>query len=656
MFVIHFSVDDCIEMFKDITINNYTSIFKSPYFAFLKQLHVCYKAHISLFCFIENSDFSLTKTTDKYVNDFIDNCDWLLFGFHGLNAESRYIDSKENIIKDYKLFAKEIKRITGHEKLCDVLRLHCFSGTKDNLESLAKLGIKGFLVSDDERKSYYLDSNQTHFINTHKSYKDLSNGLCFYKSFLRLESFELDSMNYDYEKTIQSTLDSRSSVMSCIAKQSTDIIDNLESLPLWVGAGLLVHSKNLDSKSDLDSKSETMSQHLMLFTHECHLLNKQMQEKIQKIYDKTTHTHTPNFPHQIHNLELKSFTTDTIKYFFDTYIPITSCNLKCQYCYITQQNLWFNKPPKFNYDKAHIAEALSKERLGGICMFNMCGGGETLLHPYIIDIIEAILFNGHYIWVVTNGTLTSRYQKIAKLQKDLLFRLAFKFSFHYQELKRTNKLMAFVANVKHMQDVGCSFSLEITPHDELIESIDEIKEFSLKHFGALPHITVARDENDSKAILSKYNTKEQYAKIWQSFNSCMFDFKLQLFSEKRHEYCMAGKWTYWLNIGDGTLKQCYSNDKTQNIFINKTKPIKLPAVGVKCKEPFCYNGHAFLTLGAIPCMKTPTYAEIRNRLQQDGREWLNPYMKDFISHKLHENNKKDPLHKRIKGHIYNLLQ
>lgn len=611
MFIIHFSVDDCMEMFKDITINNYTSIFQSPYFAFLKQLHDRYRAHISLFCFIENSGFSLAKTTNRYANEFINNCDWLLFGFHALNAESRYVEKKEDIVKDYKIFAKEMARITGHKKLCKVLRLHCFSGTKDNLEALGQLGIEGFLVSDDERKSYYLDSNQTHFINTHSNYKDLNNGLCFYKSFLRLESFNLESI-YDLSSKVK--------------------------------------------ESHLDSNKETLSKHLLLFTHECYLLDKQMQEKIQKLYAKTSRTHTPSFPQQIHDLELKSFTTNTIKYFFDTYVPITSCNLKCQYCYITQQNLWFNKPPKFNHDKNHIAQALSKERLGGICMFNMCGGGETLLHPYILDIIEAILKEGHYIWVVTNGTLTSRYQKISKLQKDLLFRLAFKFSFHYQELKRTKKLMAFVENVKQMQDVGCSFSLEITPHDELIESIDEIKDFSLKHFGALPHITVARDENNNKSILSKYNTKEQYSKIWQSFNSCMFDFKLQLFSEKRHEYCMAGKWTYWLNIGDGTLKQCYSNDKAQNIFTNILKPINLPAVGVNCKEPFCYNGHAFLTLGAIPCMQTPTYAAIRNRLQKDGREWLNPYMKDFISHKLHENNKKDPLHKHIKGYIYNLLQ
>lgn len=624
MFIIHFSVDDCMDMFRDITINDYASVFKSPYFAFLKTLNEKYGAKISLFCFINHNDFSLKDTTDKYKKE-LEEASWLKFGFHGLNANSRYTDAKEDIVKDYKIFVREIARITGSIGLCDVLRLHCFSGSKTALESLKEFGIKGFLVDDEsyendnKRKSYYLDLNQTHFINTHKSYKDLSNGLCFYKSFLRLETFNKTCMKTFTESFAQKS-------------------ENHEK------------SNNNSIKNTIN-----LHQNLLLFTHECNLLDTKIQENIHKIYDKTMKTHKQAFPQEIHDTELKNFTTDTIKAFFDTYVPITSCNLKCQYCYITQQNLWFNKPPKFNHDKDHIAQSLSKERLGGTCMFNMCGGGETLLHPYIIDIVEAILNEGHYIWVVTNGTLSSRYQKIAKMQKDSLFRLAFKFSFHYQELKRTKKLMSFVENVKLMQDCGCSFSLEITPHDELIESIDEIKEFSLKHFGALPHITVARDENHDKGILSKYNTKTQYAKIWQSFCSCMFDFKLHLFQEKRHEYCMAGKWTYWLNLGDGLLKQCYSNDRAQNIFTDKS-PLNLPAVGVRCNEPFCYNGHAFLTLGAIPSMQTPTYASIRNRIQKDGKEWLNPYMKEFISHKLSENNDKDPLHKRIKGHIRNLMR
>ncbi|WP_104718338.1 radical SAM protein [Helicobacter trogontum] len=597
MYIIHFSVDDCMDMFKDITINNYANLFQSPYFSFLKELHRSYNACISLFCFIQYNDFSLQKTTNKYAKDFLENKHWLRFGFHGKNECSRYDNEAEDIVKDYKMFTQEIERITGSKDVCATLRLHCFSGSKVALESLKQFNISNFLTRDitlnGENINYYLDSNQTHFINTHQNYKDIDTGISFYKSFNRIESL---------------------------------------------------------TKQDL--AQENLNKHLMLYTHESMLLEKQTQNFLDCIYTQTKDTHVSNFPEVLHDRELKSFTTDSIKSFFDVYIPITSCNLKCTYCYITQQNLWFNKPPKFEYSPVHIARCLSKERLGGTCLFNMCGGGETLLHPHIIDIIQAVLNEGHYVWIVTNGTLTSRYKKLATLQKDSLYRLAFKFSFHYLELKRTKKLMNFVDNVKLMQDLGCSFSVEITPHDDLVEYIDEIKNFSLTHFGALPHITVARDETNNKAILTQY-TKEEYARIWSSFNSELFKFKLSIFLQKRNEYCHAGKWSYTINMGDGTMKQCYSSNKTQNIFRDMTSSLKLPCIGVKCEEPHCYNGHAFLTLGVIPTLETPTYALMRNRVQKDGREWLNPYMKTFISHKLCENNIKDGIHKRFRGYMQN---
>lgn len=68
------------------------------------------------------------------------------------------------------------------------------------------------------------------------------------------------------------------------------------------------------------------------------------------------------------------------------------------------------------------------------------------------------------------------------------------------------------------------------------------------------------------------------------------------------------------------------------------KAIKLKCVGRKCLEPHCYNSHAFLAWGDIPLLKTPYYYEMRNRIQSDGEEWLNPYIKEIFSHKLEEAN------------------
>jgi molybdenum cofactor biosynthesis enzyme MoaA len=69
---------------------------------------------------------------------------------------------------------------------------------------------------------------------------------------------------------------------------------------------------------------------------------------------------------------------DKLKRFFDCYIPITTCNLHCHYCYITLQGLFKNRLPEFKYSPETIGKAFSQERMGGICHLNFCGGGETL--------------------------------------------------------------------------------------------------------------------------------------------------------------------------------------------------------------------------------------------------------------------------------------
>lgn len=87
------------------------------------------------------------------------------------------------------------------------------------------------------------------------------------------------------------------------------------------------------------------------------------------------------------------------------------------------------------------------------------------------------------------------------------------------------------------------------------------------------------------------------------------------------------------------MRQCYCSFYQQNIFENPEKPINFVPVGRRCLEPHCYNGHAFLTLGVIPELKAPTYAQIRNRVCDDGSEWLNESVKAFFSQKLRENNR-----------------
>jgi len=340
-----------------------------------------------------------------------------------------------------------------------------------------------------------------------------------------------------------------------------------------------------------------------------------------------------------------------MKRFIDCYVPVTYCNLKCSYCYLKQGDKFQYRIPGFKYDAAYVGKALSKERLGGVCHINLCGGGETLIPEEMPAIIEELLKQGHYIFVVTNGTLTKRFDEILKIDSALLKQLGFKFSFHYEELLRLGVLETFFANINKVRKAGCSFSLEMTPHDGLIGRQKEIMKVCMENVGSACHVTVARKDNyATKPILTRLS-KEEYEKTWKSFKSRLFHFKMSTFNKKQTGFCYAGDWSLYVNLGSGVAKQCYCSNIEQNIFDDIEKPIQFLPIGNNCKEAHCYNSHAFLTLGMIPELKTPTYASLRNRRTAEG-EWLNSEMKQFLSQKLWKNNrKKNWLEKQIANYL-----
>ena len=340
--------------------------------------------------------------------------------------------------------------------------------------------------------------------------------------------------------------------------------------------------------------------------------------------------------------------SDKIKRFIDCHMPVTTCNLRCHYCYITQNKEFDKALPIFDYSPKQIVKALSKKRFGGVCVFNICGDGETLLPPEILPITRGLLEEGHYVNLITNGTFTKRFDEFLEFPKDLLERLFFKFSFHYLEFKRLNLFETFISNVLKMRAGGCSVTIEVTPSDELIPYIDEIMDFSLKNFKALPHITVARNNKVKELpILSKLS-KEDYKKTWGKFDSVMFDHKIEFFGHKRNEFCYAGEWTGYILLGTGELKKCYCGETLEpNLYENPDKPIIWDAIGYECPEAHCFNSHAWLTFGNIPELKTPTYEQIRNRICVDGYEWLGPKIKEVFSQKLYQNNKKYSLLKKL---------
>ena len=103
--------------------------------------------------------------------------------------------------------------------------------------------------------------------------------------------------------------------------------------------------------------------------------------------------------------------------------------------------------PKQKYSVEQIKKALTKQRFGGVCYFSICGAGETLIPDYVINIVQAILENGHFVNITTNGTLNQRFDELCNLDERLRRKLNISFSFHYLELLRVNKLDDFFDNL-----------------------------------------------------------------------------------------------------------------------------------------------------------------------------------------------------------------
>ncbi len=353
---------------------------------------------------------------------------------------------------------------------------------------------------------------------------------------------------------------------------------------------------------------------------------------------------------------------NSIKRFITCYIPVHACNFRCNYCYLSHhynQNVYGGGIKPFALPYGKIAKFFSVERMGGYCYFNLCAPGETLMHPDLIGLVSELTKEGHYSDIITNGTLSNRFDEIIcaldDAQKKHLF---IKFSFHYLELKRRNKMSDFLNNISKIKDAGISYSIEITPHDELIPYIDDIKDFSMQQFGALPHVTVARNEGTKEiALLSSYN-KSDYKKIWSVFDSPLFDFKLSIFSVKRKEFCYAGLWSLTVNLETGIYRQCYGGDVLGNIK-NTDGSINFRPIG-KCRLPHCFNGHAFLACGNIPELETPTYAAERNRTTNKGENWFRDEANAFFSTHLYETNdiynEKQKRKQNIVNSIYYILE
>ena len=321
------------------------------------------------------------------------------------------------------------------------------------------------------------------------------------------------------------------------------------------------------------------------------------------------------------------------------HVPLSICNFRCHYCYLAQRQVCFEGvQPKMDYSPEQVAYALRPERLGGPCYLNFCAAGETLLTNNLEKYVRLLCEEGHYAEVVTNLSITKALDEFLSWDKELLKHLEFKCSFHYLELKKKGLLDKFAENVNKIWEAGASANIEITPSDELIPCIEEVKEFSNKHFGALPHLTIARNDNTNQIERLTKLSLSEYNAIWHQFHSEFWEFKTSIFGNKQRDFCYAGAWSAYINLATGYATACYCAPSLGNVFENPDTPFPEIPVG-KCPIAHCYNGHNLMTQGLIPYAYNVNYGDIRDRKKIDGSHWLQPELKAFFNEKLVNSNK-----------------
>lgn len=319
-------------------------------------------------------------------------------------------------------------------------------------------------------------------------------------------------------------------------------------------------------------------------------------------------------------------------------IPVSICNFRCHYCYLSHRAESFRGiHPPMKYSPEHFAKAMNPKRVGGYAFANFCADGETFLVKDIDLYVKAFVEQGHFAEVVTNLTVTKVLDKFLSWDTALLKHLEFKCSFHYLELKKKGLLETFAENVNKIWEAGASANIEITPSDELIPYIDEVKKFSLEHFGALPHITIARNDKTSDMEYLTDLSIEEYDKVWSQFDSNFWKFKKSIFAKKQECFCYAGSWSLYVNLCTGIAIPCYFGKSLGDVFANPDQPLPERPVG-KCQIAHCYNGHALLTMGLIPGTTNVRYGDIRDRTKTDGTHWLQPELKEFFNSQLCESN------------------
>lgn len=142
-----FTVDDNIRFLKEITDNNYKSIFEHPYLAMYQRLHKEFSLKVQLNLFYRMEDFDLSLMSDAYYSEWKENSDWLKLSFHSKleNVKPYEFSEYRELYDDCKVVNDQIVRFASSSALAKTTTIHYCLTTGDGVRALYDNDIKGLL-------------------------------------------------------------------------------------------------------------------------------------------------------------------------------------------------------------------------------------------------------------------------------------------------------------------------------------------------------------------------------------------------------------------------------------------------------------------------------------------------------------------------------
>jgi hypothetical protein len=195
-------IDDNSFFLRDITQQQYASLFDCFYLKMLRELHTKYGALFTLnIYYTTGDDWNLTQFPARYRDQWQDNAHWLRLAFHAYaNDPPRpYQDAPvEKLAADLDLVAREIRRFAGPKTYSPPVVIHWGMTRPEAWKALYERGSRvlgGYFRQNSAGRwdiNYRVDDARSAWLSQHDLLKDFESGIIFSKVDMVVNSTPLD--------------------------------------------------------------------------------------------------------------------------------------------------------------------------------------------------------------------------------------------------------------------------------------------------------------------------------------------------------------------------------------------------------------------------------------------------------------------------------